>query len=214
MAWDLATAKKYLNLEGDNSQDELIQARLDYTLASIETLLGRELLLARTTMRVQCHWQDTKVQLPRAPVATVHTINGASPPSDLLIESDTGIICHSSLAGTQPIDIDFEGGYDPLPLDLEGAMWGAFMAAWSAIDPATGGPPSDGSGGIIQGSGDVKSLTVFDAFKVDYDVGTTSAGGEDTGTISIADWGWLAPWGSVLSYYRWGPAGADGLGIA
>lgn len=213
MAWNLATAKKYLGLEGDDTKDEMIVERMAYTQQSIETVLGRGILRERQTVKFVCHRPSATVQLPRAPITEVFTINGGEAPADMQIHHDVGLICYPTFAGEQTLEVDYEGGYDPIPLDLENCMWQAFMTAWGQIDQTTGGPPADGSSGIIEGSGEVKSMTVFDAFKVDYDVGSTATGGTDTGTISTSDWGWLAPWGTVLGFYRWGPSGAE-MGIA
>lgn len=210
MAWNLETAKVYLEIDpGDASQDDIIQQVMDYTQKSLETLLARELILGRHTVQFQHTPGSGVLILPKPPITEVFTINGGQVPQDMLVHNDVGTIEHCSFACQRTLEVDFEGGFDPLPADLERAMWGAFLAAWAGTDQTTGAP--EAGSGVITGSGDVKSLTVFDGFKVDYDVGTTST--SDNSGDDSTDWGWLAPWASTFAQYRFGPAGA-GLGIA
>ncbi len=207
MAWNLETAKTYLKIDpADTSSDAVIQLTLDRVLTSVETLLGRYLLRRRETIVFRGVVSPKTVQVQRFPIQVVHRCTGAG---DYSIHREHGTI--TFINGTYgDVSLDMEGGYEPMPLDLEYAMWGAFMSAWQSVDPTTGGPPADQV--VTTGSGEVKSLTVFDAFKVDYDVGAASSS-DDAGASDEANWGWLAPWASTLSQYRGGPGGA-GLGIA
>lgn len=220
MAWDLATAKKYLGLTGDPTDpaDADIQAVMDTTLATVETHLGRKLLRGREVHKEQ-HVTGNQIFCYRYPIERIDLLDGEvfddTHPDFTQVGffSGEGIIFGTYFPGQEVIDIEYTGGYDPLPLDLERVLWEAFMALWSATDAATGGPPESGTG-LVGGSGDMKSITVFDAFKIDYDVGVTAAGGSSDGSVTDDNyWGWLAPWAAVLSFYRRGFAG-NGLGIA
>jgi hypothetical protein len=91
-------------------------------------------------------------------------------------------------------------------------MQEAFVTSWNNSQDSTGLPPSTGGGGVITGSGDVKSVTVYDAFKLDYDVGATAVGGETSAQEATDLWGWLSPWQTVLSHYRSGLSGTN-LGV-
>ena len=219
MAWDLITAKQYLSIPAaDTTQDANIQVVLNRVLATVETLLQRKLFLAREIVKFY-HLNDRKVLLPRYPIVNVFSINGVTSQTWLVHHRNGWVdLCTTNVAAGKcggEIAIDYEGGYGTLPPDLEGALWEIFMLAWSGIDPNTGGPSQSGGLAVVQGSGDVKSLTVFDAFKVDYDVGT-SVSGSSSSSDSLTDekalWGWLAPWATVLSFYR--SEQGVGLGIA
>lgn len=212
MSWDLETAKIYLGIDpGDETKDDQIQGILDYTLKAVETLLQRKLLFARETVKFLRPRGDT-ILLPRWPVDTIVAINDADPPVDMEINEATGYIRDPGFSGEKEISVEYDGGYDPLPTDLERVLWEAFMTAWGNTDAETGGPAGPGTG-VIAGSGDVKSLTVFDAFKMDYDVGTTSTGDGQSSLISQqSSWGWLAPWAAILEMYR-GEFGTGGLGV-
>ena len=205
MAWNLETARTYLKIDpGDTSNDVVIQQTLDRVLVSVETLLGRYLLRRRETIVFRGVVSPKTVQVQRYPIQVVHRCTGAG---DFSVHREHGTI--TFINGTcGDVSLDIEGGYEPMPLDLEFVMWGAFMYAWQSVDTTTGGPPADQV--VTTGSGEVKSLLIYDAFKVDYDVGNTTS--DDSGSVE-EDWGWLAPWASTLSMYRGGPSGT-GLGLA
>lgn len=202
MSWNLDQAKIYLGIAPeDTSKDTQIQGVLDYTLSSVELLLQRNLPLAREHV-VLHHVSTYKILLPRFPIANIHSIDGADPPSDLKIHHDVGWIEHASFYGAPEIDVDYEGGYAVFPEPLERALWEAFMSAWAGTDETTGGPPVGGGGGVVEGSGEVSSISLADFGTVRFDVGSTSTGGADSAASALKYWGWLAPWATVLGYYR------------
>lgn len=189
MAWDLATAKQYLGIApADESQDAAITVVMAFTLASIEKALARKLLELRERITLY----DVvlpRVFLPRYPVTEVHTVDGVVPDSEWVVNPSSGYVQVTSDGYYKTLSVDYTGGFDPLPADLERAMWSAFMAAWAQTDGMTGGPSATAD------SGAVKSLTVFDAFKVDYDTGAAFGDWH-------ARWGWLAPWALTFELYR------------
>ena len=207
MAWNLETARTYLKIDpGDTSNDVVIQQTLDRVLASVETLLGRYLLRRRETIVFRNVVSPKTVQVQRYPIQVVHRCVGAG---SIDVNREHGTI--TFINGTcGDVSLDIEGGYEPMPLDLEFSLWSAFMVAWAATDQTTGGPAESAT--VAAGSGEVKSLLIYDAFRVDYDVGNTNS--DDSGASDEQSWGWLAPWASTLSMYRGGPSGTGGLGIA
>ena len=212
MAWDLATAKIYLKIDpADTSKDAQIEGVMDYVLSSIETALQRGLFFLRQTVRFQ-YVDVNRLYLPRYPIATVFAIRDGNDNEveDFTVHSRTGWVQMLRIPAS-PIEVDFDGGFQILPPDLERAMWEAFMDVWSRTDQDTGGPPESG-GTVVQGSGDVKSLTVFDSFKVDYDVGATALSSNTGLAQDQYDWGWLSPWAATLAFYR--SEDGTGLGIA
>jgi|GEM_PF-6773145 len=210
MAWERDTAKKYLGIDPlDDTKDEQIDTAMAYTLSSIELRLGRGLLRTREIVRYVNVTDCCKIQFSRYPIIEVFDIDHGGVPADLLVHHELGWIEHLSLGPKKSIEIDYEAGFNELPPDLERAMWSAFMVAWNDTDPVTGGPPEEGGEAT---EGKVKSFTVFDGFRLDYQSDPSGT----PGTADAADekiWGWLSPWAGTLSFYRHGPSGA-GLGVA
>lgn len=210
MAWNRDTAKQYLGIpEEDTSQDDAIDAAMNYTLAAVEVRLARGLFRERHIVRF-LHTKCQVIQLPRPPIVEVFDIVGMGLPQDLLVHHEIGSIEHPMLANQRTVEIDYEGGFSELPLDLERTLWQAFLAYWASLDPTTGGPPADGG----EGDQDISRLTVFDAFSINYESSRAMSG--TAATLEAEGehyWGWLAPWSDVLSLYRFGPAGVE-LGMA
>lgn len=206
MSWDLATAKAFLGIT-DPAQDTQIQLVLDYTLDLIELALARKLLQASFTETFR--WQPShRIILRNFPVDSITTINGSAPASTVILEQDTGIVYELTFFGHEEIEIEYIGGYATLPPALERVMWEIFMSEWGKTDATTGGPSTDATGT----TGELRSVTVFDGFKLDYDT-DVSGSGESVSAKQAAAWGRLAPWADVLQHYRNGVNGTM-LGIA
>ena len=200
MAWDVTTAKTVLGIDaGDTSKDVAIQQALDVVMSTVEKAVGRGLLYARETVYLPTRLRT--VLLPRYPVAVVH-----SPAIEFMHKNGQNGIVVLANAGTEPQTVvDYEGGYDPLPVDLEQAMWEIFLFVWTTINTTTGFP-SESSGGaatIVQGTGEVSRVSLADFGSISFDVGATVASSSyDITAATRAEWGWLSPWAWVLKYYR------------
>lgn len=195
MAWDLETAKELLGIDpGDDTQDAAITQVMAVTLATIEKFLQRGLVQQEETQ--DFHWlTSARVLLRRYPLVEITALEGGSAvPEDVTLNVPNGWAEHRSWCGLENLGITYTGGYDPLPDDLERAMWEAFSYMWRNSDQTTGLPS-----GTTGGEGEVKGVTVFDAFKIDYNVASTGA---DSSASASASWGWLAPWAPILSMYR------------
>lgn len=208
MAWDLATARLVAGIPpGDTTKDAALTRIMGRTLAAVETLLGRGLLLRRETVRFY-EVDERKVLLPRYPVRRVYSINGTPGVIRGLLHHRTGWLELGPYDhwGTQDgaVLIDYEGGFDPLPDDLEAALWEALLYLWGMVDQTTGLPRQGAGAGVVQGSGDISRITLADFGSISYDVGTQVTSSESSGAGAVAEamWGWLAPWASVLSTYR------------
>lgn len=196
MAWDLETAKQYLGIV-DDTQDAVIQQALDTVLATVELHLQRKLILDRASIEF-LNIMTNRLIMPRFPIVQVYTIDGELVPDDYTIHHAAGWI---TLPNTRFIDsmvVDYEGGFAQLPLGLERVMWEAFMVFHGSTNPDTGGPSQ---GAVTTGEGEIKSLTVFDGFKMDFNVADLSGDASGSAERELM-WGWLAPWASVLEMYR------------
>lgn len=167
MPFDLNTAKNRLGIApGDVTKDAEIQAALDAALAAAEKYCNRNFRLARETARFY-HVDGPAIQLSRFPIRVIHSVTPDPPTFDIHYTGGK-LLTHDQ--GFHEVEIDYTGGYDPLPPDLELALWLTFANTHSII---SGGAAAT----LVQGSGDVKSVTVMGSFKLDYDVGTTAVGG-------------------------------------
>ena len=201
MSWDIATARQVAGVTaGDTTHDAALQRVMDIVLAEVEGRLERGLFSKRV---VEKYYSVTgRIYVERYPISTVHS------PTDGNVQVHCREGWIACLSGRE-VAVDYTGGYVTLPSDLEAALWGIFLAMWGTVDPMTGFPTAAGAA-LIQGSGDVKKVTVFDAYAVEYDVGTTSAGGgnQQSGSVNQAFWGALSPWASTLMRYRRNVGGA------
>jgi hypothetical protein len=209
MSWDLATAKTILAIPAiDTTKDAFLQGALDTVLATVEHLLGRGLVLRRET--VDFYFTNTRrLRVPRYPIQRVFTINGApASGSNCVVQNRVGwieICATANLGPNGKVEVDYQGGFNPLPLDLERALWEALRLFWTHTDATTGGPSAGGSLGVIHGSGDISRLSLPGGGAVTFDVGDSAAGSADSGSSDAADlalWGWLSPWAYILNSYR------------
>ncbi len=209
MSWDLATAKLYL----DSDDDETVQSAMDTTLAAIETMLARAVVSVESTLTVYPPFLATII-LPNYPVQTVATIDGAAPADDVVINSREGWVQWRDFVNkTDPVEIVYTGGFDPIPRDLERCMYEALQYLWSATNPETGGPDGEVGTSPGEGTGDVSRITIQDFGSVTYDAASAPSGdGGRMAVESVLDWGWLQPWSATLQMYR-SEVGV-GLGVA
>ena len=212
MPWTLSRAKASLSIAG-TANDAAITELMNTVIGTVEDYLGRALLFKRETITF---WQvdNSKIFLPRFPIRRVIAINGNTTiPNDFTVHHRTGWVsfeCSSlfNFVGCgRSVSIEYEGGYDinNLPDSLEKVLWEIFLQWWGNSNQTIGGPAVGAGPTVTAGSGDLKSLTVYDGFKLDYDVGATVTGGASNISSSgstIDTWGELAPWASMLSIYR------------
>jgi len=198
MAWTIERAREVAGI-ADDTYDDALQLTMDIILAEAEGKLERGLLLMEVTEDF-FDLDYCRLYLPRYPVVEV-----ASPTVTRLNKVRGWIEGWGSAVVNCKLTVQWTGGYDPaeLPADLEAALWGAFLARWNNVDPDTGGLIA--SSVAAQGTGEVKSLTVFDAYKVDYDIGGSGASfAAETQNF----WGIFAPWADTMIRYRRNVGGA------
>lgn len=201
MAWDLATAYVYTGLVAGTA-DAALTLALDTVAATIERYLGRGVLKALDQSEIVAY-QDGFFFVSRYPITNLKTVDGAVP-SNPTVRQKSGIV---ELAITPAIPgeltVVYDGGYDPLPADLERAMWEIFLKHWSETDAVTGGPIAGAGTQVISGSGNVSSVTLQDLGTVRFDVGSTVVSASDSAAAdAVALWGPLASWATALAPYR------------
>jgi len=199
--YDLLTAKLRLGLlPGDVSKDVAIRSALNVALALAERYCDRAFIYASETARFPRNdWPRLLVR--RYPIKQVLAVRG---PTGTAMEApayevsrDAGIIyLGSGWAGWSAwgggvIEVDYEGGYQVLPADLEEALWQTFQAVWDAT-PGMGLPPGSGSS-----AGAVRSFSI-DGMSIGYDNNSgSSSSGSDGGHGAIPGWAI-----ATLDFYR------------
>jgi hypothetical protein len=220
--WDLNTARTRLGVvPGDPAKDSMIKQAMDIVVAALENYLQRGIIFKRSVATF-FHVDSQHVRLPRYPVQQVISINGVPVSPDIELHHREGIIwfhrnCYhhyASLCRDHRINIEYYGGYQVLPSDLEWAMYEMLLFIWGNMDQQTGGPAQGSGATVTQGSGEVSRVSISDFGSVSFDVGSSVSGGSsNTGSANASDiWGWLAPWAPLLQLYR-SEAGV-GVGIA
>lgn len=174
--FDLAAAKTKLGIVG-TLQDTQLQAALDVALAIAEKYCDRKFMYAAEVASFYLV-KAQALKLYRYPVEQIVSITDTS--GGTTIGSDTykahlssGSILFDGWHSAREIDVSYAGGYKTLPADLELALWDIFNSVWSAT-PGWGAA----AGAAAPAAGAIKSITVPDVGKIDYDLsGGTASGG-------------------------------------
>ena len=161
--FDLQTAKQRLNIPpADTTQNNAIQAALDAVLAFAEKYCDRQFLYSG--QRVSFYYFTGRVlQLHRYPIDQILQVSQSV--GDYKVHRIAGQIEFPGNQAFDEITIDYTGGYQPLPADLEMAFWMIFDDVYGAVS---------GTGGISAGG--VKSVRVGE-ISVAYDTGAQASSG-------------------------------------
>ncbi len=190
----LEEVKNYLGVTtGDD--DALIQQIIDQTIALLENYLGRNMVSA--TFDHESYMPESNmIQLKNYPTKIINsiTLDGeAGVVEDYHVSKDIGTI-YGDFNNVDVVEINYDGGYDPLPLDYEQVF---YQVVSDVYDDYKGVSDSD-----------VKDVTLFDFAKVSYDTSTTTTGGSRGGTINYSGVGagnvpaQLEPYLGVLNMYK------------
>jgi Phage gp6-like head-tail connector protein len=208
MTWDLEAAKARLGIT-DNSQDAAIESAMGVALALAEKYCDRQFLLELGTVQFPpTAWPVLLVRrYPIKDVVEVLAPNGSVlDPTRYGVDYEHGMIRLGwgiTSAGVPPgsswwsgsVAVTFEGGYDPLPADLEAALWMVFDNVWSTT-PGMGLP----AGSATSSSGGAVRSFSIDGMSIGYDNSATSGGG---GSAAPDDWGLIPALATaILNFYR------------
>lgn len=198
-----------------------LKTELGITGSQYDAMLKRSLSLADTIMNGYIGWSPTDIltqhvyttaadacvrslQLPLWPVIEVVSVesNGVvlegplqNPEAGFWVDNTHGRIEELSYIGgrggrlaTNRVTVRYRAGYDPVPRDL----YDVALNIASAIYANGGEVPSSTS----TGSGELKSLTMFDAMSMSFDVGSNT--GDNEGGAA----GMVGTWSFVLDKYK------------
>lgn len=176
MAFDLVTAKERLGIT-DSTQDAAITACLMIAQSLAETYCDRGFSLMVETQQIHGLYQNV-LRTYRYPIKEVTGIFSVTPGSDdyewpldsITVFNKSGeIVMPGGLSGTQ-IQIDYEGGFEVIPPDLEFALWGIFDAIWFST-PGFGIPAGEVT---VSDPGTIKSFWI-NGVRLEYVTGSSSS---------------------------------------
>lgn len=204
MAYDLVTAKIRLGIPTeDTSKDDEINVCLDMALALAETYCDRGFMLMQEEQEVRGVEQNV-LRTFRYPIKVVNSVKSVSPGANYDWSADQWtifkkvgeIVLSGCISGTQVL-VDYEGGYEVLPSDLEWALWNIFDAIWWS----TPGMGIEAGESDNTGPGDVKSFWI-NGVRIEY-ASTTTASAAIANNSKEEVYGMLPLISiSVLSKYR------------
>jgi hypothetical protein len=184
MMFDQATAVTRLNIT-DPGMVALAGTTIDTALAVAEAYCDRKFTLA-DDIEVFVHPFAHALLLHRYPVEDVQSISGFSHSDNYHVDKPGGRIIIDGVTNDHVVTVTYKGGYDPLPPDLELALWMVFDNIWPMVS-GTGSTTGDR----------ISSVTVPDVGTIRYDTG----GAASTGGAQV---GGLVPMSAagILSLYR------------
>jgi hypothetical protein len=188
MTYVLADAKVRLGiLAGDTTKDVDITNALNVALAVAENYCHRNFMFKAQTDTF--YRNNTNVlQASRPPIATVVSLwrDGALvDASQYDVHNSAGEILLRSVVVGSTYTLKYTGGYNPLPADLEMALWLVFDEVWAGMQ-----------GGGVVGAGEISSITIPDVGTVRFSEGVQS------GTPSGSASGMLSDPFTILAFYR------------
>lgn len=200
MSFDIESARVRVGLPPDDtSKDKEIVASLNASLAIAENYCDRKFLLKEET--ASFYYDITgKYSLKRYPIAEVLEVkdtDGRFP--QYRVHKSLGHILLKNYNFAEELNITYIAGYDPLPADLELALWGIFDAAYASINKAMSG---NGVGGGTSSIGQISSINIPDVGTVSFNTGASASAMTDAVAANTASWGMYGPFFLLLDKYK------------
>jgi hypothetical protein len=174
----------------DDSHDEDLQAAADQALMLCETYCDR---FFEKQSQIEQIWPTAgSFMVKRYPLESITSITNANGDAievgNVRTVDAPGIVlrggCSIGGAGIWPLSIEYVGGFDPLPKDLEFAVLAAFDAVWSTT-PGWGAA----AGSAAE---QVQKISVVGVGSIDFGTGGTTSGGAAGGSqVGSHPWGVL-----------------------
>lgn len=183
---------------GDASRDTDLTAALAQATAICETYCDRRFALADDVEQLTPGRYSLQVR--RYPIVTVTSItNGLGEALELAgvqVLKEQGLILRVGGGGADVFTVAYRGGYEPLPVDLEYALLGAFDQVWATT-------PGWGAESGAQSTGDLQKISIVGVGSLDFASPTSSSASGDGGKQSAGQsWGILpVSVTSILSRY-------------
>ncbi len=185
MAYDLESARVRIGLmPDDSSKDSQINTAMGGALSFAERYCNRQFIKKTESVKF-VHFFNNNLQLSRYPIESVIKISsGTSQISSFHVDEKLGVLTFENNICSHELIVDYTGGYEVLPADLEMALWRLFDSCWAIMG---------GSGGATGGV--IKAISSAGA-RVEYDVKSSASSG--AGANGVSD-----PFAeSILDLYR------------
>jgi hypothetical protein len=200
MSFTIEAARKRVGMpSGDTSKDEEISASMSAALAIAENYCDRKFMYREETASF---YYDTtgKYSLKRYPITEIINIedsDGNIPPYK--IHHAVGHILLKNYNFADQLVITYRAGYNPLPADLELALWGIFDAAYASISKAMSGT---GMGSSTANVGAISSINIPDVGTVSFNTDAAASTSTNAVAAKTASWGQYGPFFLLLDAYK------------
>ena len=130
MTWDLATAKKWLEIEStDTSQDLEILSTMSTALMMAENFIGKGILEQQRTEYLSSSDTANRFYLKTTPLKSVDAIadQDGKAITEFSVRKGIGmLILKQPLQPDSEIEVTYTAGYNTMPDGIEHALWGIF----------------------------------------------------------------------------------------
>jgi hypothetical protein len=200
MSFDIESARKRVGVpDGDTSKDAELVASINAALAIAENYCDRKFMYREETAKF--YYDVTgKYSLKRYPIDQVLEVidsDGRFP--SYKVHKMMGHVLLKNYNFAEELSIRYRAGYDPLPADLELALWGIFDAAYASISKAMSGA---GMGTGSSSIGAISSINIPDVGTVSFNTGASASAMTDAVAANTASWGQYGPFFLLLDAYK------------
>ena len=185
--FDLATAKVRLGTTTLGDLD--IQRALDQSLAYAEAVMDRKLTKQAMTEYFYPDKAVHTLSLSAYPVDRTVQIKVNDQPFKGKIDAQRGLIHFEGLHYSHEIKVEYTGGFNPFPADMEGALWSVFDSVAGAM----------AGGGSVSGGGDIESISIPDVGTIRFSQGDSGSGGAAGGAGGIDPLGAYFPFLTAIA---------------
>jgi hypothetical protein len=165
MTWDIATARKRLNVIGGCSDDDLTTA-MSAALALAENYCDRQFIYAASTEQTFYNLEQRALYLRRYPLVSITTLSPQPEVGTYQVDNNAGKIIFTGQPFYESFTVTYEAGYSTLPADLELGLWEIFDMVWATNYAA------DNSVQL----GAVKKKTIVGVGSIEYETGGSVSG--------------------------------------
>lgn len=165
MTFDLASARARAGLQpNDTSKDAMLSASLGAALGLAERYCDRK-FMRQSELAELVHFVGNEAQVDRYPIVAVSSVQSDGKAiTAFQVNKSAGRILFSSSVAALLLEVDYEGGYQDLPGDLEYALWLIFDGVWASMSGAAGSTSA------------ISRITVPDVGSISFDAAASANG--------------------------------------
>lgn len=141
----------------DASRDVEIEASFTEAILSINDYLDRVLQLGDQS-KTETHFRGTVISLPAYPIELVVKLIADGDSPEFHVDKSRGLIMLDSSIAAHVLAVDYRGGYDIFPADIQAAAIATFDNVWQFMNSTS----------IAASSTAVTKSLAVDGMRVDY----------------------------------------------